>query len=131
MSAALSVISGSVRDPYAKSGADKRREEAQQRAWDAYVGRFHGGDPQWPLLWKAGKEPNPNVIINRCGPAVDTDVAWLMGEPLTITLGDGAPQAAQDYVDAVWGVSSDDSSDDDKMSLLQELVTNGAICGTA
>lgn len=122
---------GGVRDPYAKSAADKRRDEATARAWDAYMGRFHGGDPQWPLLWKAGKEPNPNVIINRCGPAVDTDVAWLMGEPITITLADGAPQAAQDYVDEVWGVSSDDSSDDDKMSLLQELATNGAICGTA
>ena len=119
------------RDPYAPTAEDRKRAEMYQRACDAYDGKFHGGDPQWPLLWKTGKEPNPNVWINRCGPAVDTDVAWLFGESVTITLGKGAPSAAQDYTDQVWGVSKDDSSDDDKMSLLQELATNGATYGTA
>lgn len=99
-------------------------------AWDAYNGRFHGGDPQWPLLWKTGREPNPNVLINRCGPAADTDVSWLFGESVAITL-KKAPKQAQQYVDQVWGVSSDDSSDDDKMALLQELATNGAVTGHA
>ncbi|HEX9415028.1 MAG TPA: phage portal protein, partial [Ktedonobacterales bacterium] len=32
---------------------------------------------------------------------------------------------------AVWGTSTDDSSDDDKMALMQELATNGAITGNA
>ena len=120
-----------ARDLYAATEADKRRAQAYKRAADAYDGMFHGGDPQWPLLWKTGKEPNPNIIINRCGPAVDTDVSWLMGDDVSITLGEKADKAAQEYVDAVWGVSTDDSSDDDKMSLLQELATNGAIYGTA
>src|SRR5215469_12908112 len=119
-----------ARDPYMKTEADRRRAVIYKTASDAYDGCFHGGDPQWPLLWKTGKEPNPNIIINRCGPAVDTDVAWLMGKPVNITLSK-APAAAQDYIDACWGVSSDESSDDDKMSLLQELATNGAIHGTA
>lgn len=100
------------------------------RAWDAYHGCFKGGNEQWPLLWKPGKEPNPNIIINRCGPAADTDVSWLMGESVSISLKE-APDDAQTYVDQVWGVSSDDSSDDDKMSLLQELAVNGAVTGHA
>ena len=120
----------SQRDPYAMNPEDQPRAVQMKRAWDAYNGRFRGGDEQWPLLWVKGKEPNPNVIINRCGPAVDTDVAWLMGESVSITLKD-APAAAQEYIDQAWGVASDDdSSDDDKMTLLQELATNGAVCGT-
>lgn len=119
------------RDPYAPTQEDTDRTQEMHRAWNAYNGTFHGGTPQWPLLWKEGKEPNPNVIINRCGPAVDTDVAWLFGESVVINLPKSAPKAAQDYVDQAWGVSSEDSSDDDKMSLLQELATNGAVCGHA
>lgn len=130
-SASASVVALRGRDPYAPSADDKRRQQEMQRAWEAYNGIFHGGTPQWPLLWKTGKEPNPNVLINRCGPAADTDVAWLMGETIGISLGDDAPAAAQEYVNQVWGVSTEDSSDDDKMALLQELATNGAICGTA
>lgn len=119
-----------VRDPYAPSADDRARAQRLHAAWDAYHGRFHGGDPQWPLLWKSGKEPSPNVIINRCGPAADTDVSWLFGESVSITL-KKCPRAAQQYVDQVWGVSSDESSDDDKMALLQELATNGAVTGHA
>src|SRR5487761_2023565 len=121
---------GQRSDPYATSAADRQRAAQMQRAWDAYHGLFRGGDPQWPLLWKTGKEPNPNIIINRCGPAADADVSWLFGESVAITLRK-APKAAQSYVDEVWGVSSDESSDDDKMALLQELATNGAVTGHA
>ncbi len=121
---------GGQADPYAPSAADRQRAAQMQRAWEAYHGLFRGGDPQWPLLWKTGKEPNPNIIINRCGPAADADVSWLFGESVTITLRK-APKAAQAYVDEVWGVSSDESSDDDKMALLQELATNGAVTGHA
>ncbi|HEX9413820.1 MAG TPA: hypothetical protein VF916_09990, partial [Ktedonobacterales bacterium] len=118
------------RDPYAPTPQDTKRAQDMQKALDAYGGTFHGGDAQWPLLWKEDKEPNPNVIINRCGPAVDTDVAWLFGESVGISLPKKAPKEAQDYVDQAWGVNSEDSSDDEKMSLLQELGTNGAITGT-
>lgn len=118
------------RDPYAMTPEESQRARDMDRAWKAYAGVFHGGDIQWPLLWKEGKEPNPNVIINRCGPAVDTDVAWLFGESVKITA-NKAPKEAQAYIDQAWGVDSDDSSDDDKMSLLQELATNGAVTGCA
>jgi len=128
--AAAGVTQRGLRDPYAPSREDEERHQHMLRAWDAYNGRFKGGNEQWPLLWKTGKEPNPNVIINRCGPAVDTDVSWLFGESLSISLRK-APKAAQAYVDEVWGVSSDESSDDDKMALLQELATNGAVTGHA
>lgn len=118
------------RDPYAPSLDAKRRAQALSAAWDAYHGAFRGGDQQWPLLWKSGKEPNPNVIINRCGPAVNTDVSYLMGQSVAIHV-KKKPKAAQEYLDQVWGVSADDSSDDDKMALLQELATNGAVTGHA
>jgi hypothetical protein len=124
-------------DPYAPTREDERRAEHMKRAWDAYDGVFQGGSPQWPLLWQAGREANPNVVPNLCGPIADADVAWLMGQKVTIEAKKIAgtdrklPTEAQTYLDAVWGVSSEDSSDDDKMALLQELATNGAICGTA
>lgn len=117
-------------DPYAPTPADLARAQAIRRAWDAYNGVFHGGDEQWPLLWEKGREPNPNVIVNRCGPAADTDVSWLFGESVGISL-PNAPADAQEYLDHVWGVSQDQSSDDDKMALLQELATNGAVTGHA
>ena len=119
------------RDPYGPTPEDHERSLQMQRAWDAYDGKFRGGDDQWPLVWKKGKEPNPNVLINRCGPACDTDVAWLFGDTVKVALDADAPAEAQEYVDKVWGVSADDSSDDDKMELLQKLALNGAVTGHA
>ena len=124
-------------DPYKSTKDDERRSEAMKKAWDAYDGVFHGGDTQWPLRWKVGKEPNPNSVPNLCGPIVDTDTAWLMGQSVSIkakVIADSErtlPEEAQQYLDAVWGTSSDDRSDDDKMGVLQELATNGAVCGNA
>lgn len=118
------------RDPYAPTPEETKRTQEMARAWDAYQGVFKQGDAQWPLVWEKGRDPNPNVIINRCGPAVDTDVAWLFGQSVGIQLVN-APQAAQVYLSQAWGVDSEDSSDDDKMSLLQDLATNGAITGHA
>lgn len=124
-------------DPYKPTREDEKRAHDMHRAWDAYDGIFGGGSPQWPLTWETGKEPNPNVIPNLCGPIADADVSWLMGESISIDAKEMAdsnrklPEEAQQYLDAVWGTSSDDSSDDDKMALLQELATNGAITGTA
>jgi hypothetical protein len=127
-------------DPYKPSKEDERRANDMHRAWDAYDGIFQGGSPQWPLTWETGKEPNPNVRPNFCAPIADTDVAWLMGQSVAIKAKkitgneDGEaelPEEAQTYLDAVWGTSTDDSSDDDKMALMQELATNGAITGNA
>ena len=126
--ASIALVQGVRGDPYAPTPEDRLRSQHLIVAWDAYRGAFHSGNPQWPLLWDVGKEPNPNVIINRCGPAADTDVAWLFGESVGIAVKD-LPKQAQEYVDQVWGVSSDDSSDDDKMALLQELALNGAVTG--
>ncbi len=146
---------GSERDPYAPTAAEVQRARAMRRAWDAYAGRWRGGNPQWPLLWQPGTEADPNVRTNRCGPAVDTDCSWLFGASVGVTVQDGdaedaeaeAAEAqagepgaaaraqqlaeAQAYVDAVWGVSTDRSSDDDRMTLLQELALQGAVTGTA
>src|SRR6476659_11156766 len=72
-------------DPYKPTREDERRANDMARAWDAYDGIFRGGDEQWPLRWKVGKDANPNVIPNLCGPIVDADVAWLMGESVSIT----------------------------------------------
>lgn len=124
------IQTGNPRDPYAATRGEQERAQRMAVAWAAYHGTFHGGDLQWPLMWKVGKEANPNIIINRCGPAVDTDVSWLYGESVGIKLVK-APQAAQQYIDLAWGVTEDASSDDDKMALLQELATNGAITGHA
>lgn len=126
----MTAPTNAARDPYAPSPDEQARQQRIHKAWNAYYGVFQGGNKQWPLLWKEGKEPNPNIIVNRCGPSAAIDVAWLMGEQLGIAL-PTAPQEAQDYANQVWGVSTDDSSDDDKMTLLQELATNGAVTGHA
>ena len=124
------IITRGGRDPYAATPQDTKRLHEMATAWNAYNGIFRGGDEQWPLVWVKGEEPNPNVIVNRCGPAVDTDVAWLFGQSVSISAPKG-PKEAQQYLDEAWGVDSEDSSDDDKMALLQDLAVNGAVTGHA
>ncbi len=90
---------------------DADRKQQMAAAWKAYR-----GDLQDPLKVSAN-QPNDNVKTNRCAPIVDKGVSFLFGQTLKIECTD------QDYLDGLWG------DDDDKMTLLGKLSTNGAVCG--
>lgn len=91
--------------------ADQERKREMQDAWKAYRGKL-----QDPL--KVGKDqPNDNVKSNRCAPIVDKGVSFLFGQVLKIEAAD------QDFIDGLWG------DDDDKMTKLSNMATNGGVCG--
>ena len=100
--------------------ADQERKQEMQMAWKAYRGKL-----QDPL--KVGKDqPNDNVKSNRCAPIVDKGVSFLFGQVLKIECTDETSQPdtdKQDYLDGLWG------DDDDKMTLLSNMATNGGVCG--
>jgi len=114
--------------------ADQERKQRMREAWKSYRGEF-----QDPL--KVGKnQPNDNVKSNRCAPIVDKGVSFLFGQVLKIECTDETakdsttpesepapkkPSPQQEYIDGLWG------DDDDKMTLLSKLATNGAVCGQA
>ena len=107
--------------------ADTQRRQQMQVAWQAYHGQF----PR-PLKVKKS-QPDDNVIINRCAPIVKKGVSFLFGPVLKIEATDektsesssDAPTPIQDYLDGLWG------DDDDRMTLLSKLATNGGVCGQA
>jgi hypothetical protein len=91
--------------------ADMDRKHAMRQAWKAYRGDF-----ERPL--KIGdKQPDDNVISNRCAPIVDKGVSFLFGQVLKIECDE------QDFMDGLWG------DDDDRMTLLSQMAINGGVCG--
>ncbi|HET8906536.1 MAG TPA: phage portal protein [Ktedonobacterales bacterium] len=114
----------------------KRRKRIAE-ACKAYEGDWGAG----PLKIKKDGE-DENVRPNMVQPIVDVGVNFLFGETLKIELAndtdsetgeendvDNGAQTgtspAQAFLDDCWG------DDDDKMTLLTKLATNGAIAGTA
>lgn len=106
--------------PMPQADADRKRQ--MREAWKAYRGEL-----QDPLKVKAN-QPNDNVKTNRCAPIVDKGVSFLFGQTLKIECGNPEEKsdyqaAMQTFVDGMWG------DDDDKMTLLSKLGTNGGVCG--
>jgi len=104
---------------YEISEADKKRQQAIQDAWQAYDGEFK------PQLQKTPEGVDPNVINNQCSPIVDTGIDFLFGLELEISVEEGAPQEAQDFLNAAWGIK------EKRIPLLQDLAMNGAMARNA
>src|SRR5258708_938913 len=71
------------------------------------------------------REPDDNVMSNRCQPIVDRGVDFLFGEEIEISVEEDGPQEAQDFLDSVWGRK------EARIPLLQKHAMNGAIAGQA
>src|SRR5437667_6821265 len=82
---------------YEITDSDRERVERIAQAWDAYNGNL-----AQPLKKMEG-QPNDNVLSNRCQPIVDRGIDFLFGKELEISCEEGAPQEAQDFLDATWG----------------------------
>src|SRR5260221_56996 len=104
---------------YEISDADRARLERIGAAWKAYEGNLEA-----PLK-KMDREPDDNVMSNRCQPIVDRGVDFLFGKEIEISVEENAPQEAQDVLDKIWGRK------EARIPLLQKLGMNGAISGTA
>jgi len=89
-----------------------------KRAWDAYYGRF-----QKPLKVKSG-QPDDNVLVNFARVVVDKGVSFLFGQDVGFEISETEETAAEAWLDAVWQYNR-------KMTLLQKLALNGAVCGHA
>jgi hypothetical protein len=99
---------------------DQERKQQMRAAWKAYRGQL-----QPPLKVAAG-QPDDNVLSNRCAPIVDKGVSFLFGQVLKIeaTSETSEPDTAmQDFIEGLWG------DDDERMTLLSKLATNGGVCG--
>src|SRR5258708_6619159 len=104
---------------YEISDADRARLERIGAAWKAYEGNLEA-----PLK-KMDREPDDNVMSNRCQPIVDRGVDFLFGEEIEISVEEDGPQEAQDFLDKVWGRK------EARIPLLQKHAMNGAIAGQA
>lgn len=91
--------------------ADLERKRQMETAWKAYRGEFKP-----PLKVREG-QPDDNVLDNRCAPIVNKGVSFLFGQDLDIATSQKA------LIEEIWG------DDDDKMTLLSQLGTNGGVCG--
>ncbi len=89
-----------------------------KKAWDAYYGRF----PR-PLKVKPN-QPDDNVLVNFARVVVDKGVSFLFGQDVSFELSEVEETAAEQWLDACWAANR-------KMTLLQKLALNGAICGHA
>lgn len=99
---------------------DYERKEKMRLAWKAYRGELQ--DP----LKVDSDQPNDNVKSNRCAPIVDKGVSFLFGDVVDIEATDEASEPdtdKQEVLDGAWG------DDDEKMTLLCKLATNGGVCG--
>lgn len=104
---------------YELTEVDKARKEAIALAWQAYEGDLV------PPLKRMPDEPDPNVMSNEVQPAVDATVGFLFGEEFEISVDEGSPQAAQDFLDEVWGEK------ETRIPFLQCVHMNGEASGCA
>jgi Phage portal protein, SPP1 Gp6-like len=104
---------------YIHSNADRARQKAIEKAWQAYDGDLP--DPLNPMP----NEADDNVKSNRCVAIVDRGVDFLFGKELEIAVEDDAPDEAQTLIDATWGRK------ETRIPLLQDLAMNGAMAGRA
>ena|SRR5260221_295850 len=113
------VAQGQAQPVYEISDDDRKRVKRIELAWKAYNGELDA-----PLTKMPG-QPDDNVLSNRCQPIVDRGVDFLFGKEIEISVEEGAPQEAQDVLDAIWGRK------EARIPLLQKLGMNGAAAGQA
>jgi hypothetical protein len=104
---------------YEINDKDRERIEKIQKAWQAYETEL--AKPFVPLPG----EPDPNVMGNEVLPAVDTVVSFVFGDEVEISVDQGAPEGAQDFLNTVWGRK------EARIPLLQRWLMNGDMSGRA
>ncbi len=119
MTSAAQTSNISQQPTYEITHEDKKRIERIANAWRAYDGELD------PPLKKMPDGTDPNVLTNRCQPIVDAGVNFLFGQELEISVEEGAPQEAQDFLNDTWGRK------ETRIPLLQDLAYNGALAGSA
>lgn len=113
-------MQGTANQPaYEVTEVDKRRQKQITEAWKAYDGYFE------EQLQVMPNGVNPNANSNRMEPIVFSGVNFLFGKPLQVTIDQGSPAQAQQFLDDTWGI------DEARMPLLQDLATSGAVAGQA
>jgi len=104
---------------YELAATDEReRLERYKRAWEAYRGELPD-----TLRVKRG-QPNDNVQASKCRVIVDTAVSFLFGQNIEFEISDQEDTPEEQWLDACWQANR-------KMTLLNKLGVNGAVCGHA
>jgi len=97
---------------------EQARLEAFQKRWEVYYGQ--GNKPLKP----GNDGYDDSVRQNFARMFIDKGVAFLFGKDLGFELTEGKKTPEEEYLDAFWQANH-------KMSTLQKLAVNGAVCGTA
>lgn len=108
-----------VQPQYAITDRDRKQKQQINDAWKAHDGEFVD------QLQSTPEGINPNANSNRMEPIVFAGVNFLFGKPLGITVDQGSPADAQQFLDDVWGIV------ETRMPLLQDLATSGGVAGQA
>jgi hypothetical protein len=99
---------------YTITDDDRKRQKQIAEAWKAYYGELDK-----PLQVLHG-QLDDNVMDNRCAPIVYGGVYFLFGKELEISVEEGGPQEAQDFLNDAWGRK------EVRIPLLMKLGMNGA-----
>lgn len=95
---------------------EQERLKRYKRAWQYYMGEH----PR-PLKVKPG-QTDDNVILNLSRIIVDKGVAFLFGKEVEFQIEEGETTEDEQLLDDIWDANH-------KMSLLQNIALNGAVCG--
>jgi len=95
---------------------ERQRLDRYAKFWDYYNGKH-----KKPLKVKPG-EADDNVIVNLSKLIVDKGVSFLFGKDVQFELEEGATTPAEQWLADCWRRNR-------KMSFLQEVALNGAVCG--
>lgn len=95
---------------------EQERLQGYKRRWEYYS----GAHPR-PLKIKIG-QPDDNVILNLSRVIVDKGVAFLFGKEIEFQIEEGKTTEDEQLLDDIWDANH-------KMSLLQNIALNGAVCG--
>ena len=102
------------------SPEQRQRQALFSLYWDYYRGRHRK-----PLKMRSG-QPDDNTILNYSRRVVNKGVQFLFGKTIEFEIdGTDVMTRQEEYLAQVWG------SDEEKMTLLQEIALNGAVTGTA
>lgn len=104
---------------YEITDADRKRIEKIQKAREAYEGELK--KPFTPLP----DEPDPNIPGNEVQPAVDSVSSFVFGDEVEISVDQGAPEGAQDFLNDTWGRK------ERRIPLLLRWLMNGDMAGCA
>ena len=96
--------------------SETQRLDKFQKNWRQYYGKADK-----PMAVKSGK-PDDNVRLNFARMVVDKGVSFLFGKEVKFELTEGEKTAPEQWLDDCWAANR-------KMTTLQKIALNGAVCG--